>query len=152
MDQNKYIELYFSEGLEHLSTLTRGLAPDDGLTKESVSELFRSAHSLKGMAAAMGFDSTSRLAHGLENILGAWRGGAVPSGEEREMALRATDLLHRLFELVRSSGTIPGWKKRFRRGFRRTAAQKVFLLRGKLPSRRRSLSLPLPRRRRSRAP
>ena len=108
MDQNKYIELYFSEGLEHLSTLTRGLAPDDGLTKESVSELFRSAHSLKGMAAAMGFDSTSRLAHGLENILGAWRGGAVPSGEEREMALRATDLLHRLFELVRSSGNDSG--------------------------------------------
>lgn len=108
MDPNKYIELYFSEGLEHLSSLTKGLAPDGGLTKESVSELFRSAHSLKGMAAAMGFDSTSRLSHGLENILGKWRGGAVPDGEEREMALRATDLLHRLFELVRSSGNDSG--------------------------------------------
>jgi len=108
MDQNKYIELYLSEGRDHLSSLTKGLGGEEALSSEAVSELFRNAHSLKGMAAAMGFDTTSRLSHELENILGRWRSGASPSAEERERALRATDILEKLFENVRGSGSDAG--------------------------------------------
>lgn len=108
MDQSKYIGMYLSEGADHLSGLTRGLSPDADLDTGSISELFRNAHSLKGMAAAMGFDATSRLAHGLENILGNWRSGSSPDGPGRERALRATDLLHRLFEKVQASGNDSG--------------------------------------------
>ena len=108
MDQSKYIEMYLSEGADHLSGLTRGLSADSALTKESISELFRNAHSLKGMAAAMGFEATSRLSHELENLLGRWRNGEPQDEQGRERALRATDILHRLFEKVQASGNDSG--------------------------------------------
>jgi two-component system, chemotaxis family, sensor kinase CheA len=108
MDQNKYIQLYLSEGREHLSSLTSGLASEKGIKQESISELFRNAHSLKGMAAAMSFESTSRLAHELENILGVWRSGGVPAPADKERALRATDLLESLFQEVEKKGNDSG--------------------------------------------
>lgn len=104
MDLKKYLEMYLSEGREHLSNLTKGLQFKDGFKEENVSNLFRSAHSLKGMAASMGFETTTKLAHALENILAKWRDGKIPSEEELKRAVRATDLLEILFENVENSG------------------------------------------------
>ncbi|MFB3850825.1 MAG: Hpt domain-containing protein, partial [Acidobacteriota bacterium] len=100
MDIKKYLEMYLSEGREHLSALTKGLQFKEGFKAETISELFRGAHSLKGMAASMGFETTSKLAHALENILAEWRKGKTPSEGEIGRALRATDLLETLFEKV----------------------------------------------------
>jgi two-component system chemotaxis sensor kinase CheA len=108
MDIKKYLEMYLSEGREHLSALTKGLQFKEGFNPESVSELFRGAHSLKGMAASMGFETTSKLAHALENILAEWRKGSTPSEEEIRRALRATDLLEALFEKVEKEGNDGG--------------------------------------------
>lgn len=108
MDIKKYLEMYLSEGREHLSVLTKELQFKDGFKSESISELFRSAHSLKGMAASMGFETTEKLSHALENILAEWRNGKIPSEEELQRALRATDLLEMLFEKVEKSGNDAG--------------------------------------------
>ncbi|MCX7830453.1 MAG: Hpt domain-containing protein, partial [Acidobacteria bacterium] len=98
MDIKKYLEMYLSEGREHLSSLTKGLHFKEGFKSELVAELFRCAHSLKGMAASMGFETTSKLAHALENILAEWRSGKTPSEFEIKRALRAADILETLFD------------------------------------------------------
>ena len=104
MDLDKYRELYLSESREHLSRmrgLLEGLLRGSGI--ESVHDLFRHAHSLKGMAASMGFTATGDLAHSLENLFDLWRKGAPPLRDQVEAALRASDALDALLDAVVSA-------------------------------------------------
>ncbi|HSG81708.1 MAG TPA: chemotaxis protein CheA [Gemmatimonadota bacterium] len=69
--QEKYAELFAAEAREHLAEMSRALialesAPDD---RESLDSIFRSVHTIKGMAAAMGYDAATRLAHNIESVL-----------------------------------------------------------------------------------
>lgn len=71
MSNNDYLELFLSEAQEILDTLSRELihveqAPNE---QKPLEELFRGCHTLKGNAAAMGFDSMVTIAHAMENIL-----------------------------------------------------------------------------------
>jgi len=106
MDLDKYRELYLSESREHLSRL-RGLLEDllKGSGIESVHDLFRHAHSLKGMAASMGFTATGDLAHSLENLFDLWRKGSPPLPPQVEAALRASDALEALLDAVRDTAS-----------------------------------------------
>ncbi len=75
--QEKYAELFATEAREHLAAIGRGLLalealPDDS---DSLDAVFRSAHTIKGMAAAMGYDGVSQLAHVLESVLDEVRAG-----------------------------------------------------------------------------
>ena len=71
MDIEEFQDLYATEAQEHLEILNNSLLqlednPHDlGLVKE----LFRAAHTLKGMAGTMGFEKVSNLTHAMENIL-----------------------------------------------------------------------------------
>ncbi|MCU0617964.1 MAG: Hpt domain-containing protein, partial [Gemmatimonadaceae bacterium] len=74
MDLTKYAELFRTETREHL------LAIDDALTalragegRSAVDALFRSVHTIKGMAGAMGYTAVEQLAHALETLLAAQR-------------------------------------------------------------------------------
>ena len=91
MSNARYAELFLSESREHLSVvndallqLERGAAPAD-----AVRELFRAVHSVKGMSAAMGFTAVAALAHELETVLDAMRGGALPVSDDAVDALFA---------------------------------------------------------------
>ncbi|WP_090927119.1 chemotaxis protein CheA [Salibacterium qingdaonense] len=71
MGQSEYLEVFIDESQEHLQTLNDHLMQ---LEKEPedisiVGEIFRSAHTLKGMGATMGFEDLARLTHNLENVL-----------------------------------------------------------------------------------
>ncbi|MDH3999435.1 MAG: Hpt domain-containing protein, partial [Desulfuromonadales bacterium] len=98
MDMSQYRALFLSETREHLNNLNKltvalEQTPDD---RETVNALFREAHSIKGMAATMGFEQTTRLAHRLEDMLDAFRsGGAIPSGII-DYLLSGIDLLEEL--------------------------------------------------------
>jgi len=95
MDMSKYRELFLSESKEHLrrmSQLTIALEQDPS-GKEGIDELFREAHSIKGMAASMGYENTATLAHHLEDFLDHFRKtGAVPE-EAVDQLLAGIDLL-----------------------------------------------------------
>ena len=72
MDVSQYLDLFLEESMEHLQALNAGLLnlennPD---RLDIVDEIFRSAHTLKGMSATMGYDSITQLTHKMENILG----------------------------------------------------------------------------------
>jgi len=67
---DNYREMYVSEGLEHIEIMNEALLkleenPD---TRENLDLIFRSAHTLKGMAATMGYEQTKNLCKNIENI------------------------------------------------------------------------------------
>jgi len=99
MDMSRYRELFLGETREHLSQMSRLLvaleqAPDD---RETIDALFREAHSVKGMAASMGYERTAALAHHLEDTLDGFRRGGV-SGAAVDRLLAGLDLLEGLLE------------------------------------------------------
>jgi two-component system chemotaxis sensor kinase CheA len=98
MDMSKYQELFLSESKEHLrrmSQLTIALEQNPS-SRERIDELFREAHSIKGMAASMGFENTAALAHHLEDFLDNFRQtGTVPESAVDQL-LAGIDLLESL--------------------------------------------------------
>ncbi|WP_027408705.1 chemotaxis protein CheA [Anoxybacteroides tepidamans] len=71
MDMNQYLEIFIDESKEHLQTINEQLLeleknPND---LSIVNEIFRSAHTLKGMSATMGFEDLANLTHQMENVL-----------------------------------------------------------------------------------
>jgi two-component system chemotaxis sensor kinase CheA len=75
MDMSQYLEVFIEESKEHLQSCNEHLLeleknPED-LT--IVNEIFRSAHTLKGMSATMGYEDLASLTHQMENILDAIR-------------------------------------------------------------------------------
>lgn len=75
VDTSRYLNLYISEAQEHLEQLSQNLVKLEqaGSTGPVIDEAFRHAHSVKGMAASMGFEPTARLAHRMEDVLDAYR-------------------------------------------------------------------------------
>lgn len=69
-DLEKYLNLYLSEAKEHLENISKILEKtDEPFSEEKINALFREAHSLKGMSAAMGYNHISQLAHQMENLI-----------------------------------------------------------------------------------
>mgnify|MGYP002510521728 CR=1 FL=1 len=70
MDVSQYLEVFIDESDEHLQTLSDCIMvlekePDN---MDTINEIFRAAHSLKGMAGTMGFKRMQRLTHDMENV------------------------------------------------------------------------------------
>jgi len=103
MDLSQYAELFLAEAREHLSACNQLLlqwerAPS---SPEPVAGLFRSVHTIKGMAATMGYSVVADLAHRMENLLDALRRGAVRPGDEvLQLLFRSTDALERAVGLA----------------------------------------------------
>lgn len=75
MDMSEYLPVFIDEGKEHLLTCYEQLLKleKDPHNQSIVIEIFRSAHTLKGMAATMGFKDLTTLTHQLEDVLDAIR-------------------------------------------------------------------------------
>lgn len=96
MDLAKYAALFQTESREHLRTCSRLLLEWEQSpgAREVVDGVFRAIHSLKGMAATMGYTAVAELAHRAESLLDAIRGGRVaPRPEHVDLLLRAVDSL-----------------------------------------------------------
>ncbi|MCY8347264.1 chemotaxis protein CheA [Bacillus haynesii] len=75
MDMNQYLDVFIEESREHLQTCNEKLLeleknPTD---LQLVHDIFRAAHTLKGMSATMGYEDMAHLTHSLENVLDAIR-------------------------------------------------------------------------------
>src|SRR5262245_17867583 len=71
---SRYLALFVGEATEHLEALSQNLIRlERGATSADVDELFRHAHSVKSMAASMGFEATATLAHRAEDLLDVFR-------------------------------------------------------------------------------
>ncbi len=79
MDVNQYLGIFLEEAREHLQTLNRcvlDLEHDPG-NLQILDEIFRSAHTIKGMSATMGYAAIAELTHEMENVLDLLRKGTL---------------------------------------------------------------------------
>lgn len=84
MDVSQYLEIFIDESNEHLQSLSDQLMilekePDNS---DTINEIFRAAHSLKGMAGTMGYKRMQNLTHDMENVFSEVRNGAMKVNSE----------------------------------------------------------------------
>lgn len=70
MDVSQYLEIFVEETREHLQSLNENLLvlEKEPENKDTINEIFRAAHSLKGMAGTMGYKRMQNLTHNMENV------------------------------------------------------------------------------------
>lgn len=79
MDVSQYLEIFLDETKEHLQSLNTQileLEQDPG-NMDTINEIFRAAHSLKGMAGTMGYKRMQALTHDMENVFSEVRNGNI---------------------------------------------------------------------------
>lgn len=82
MDVNEYLGLFLDESQEHIQSVnTQLLKLEQTGSAEAVQEIFRSAHTLKGMSATMGYESVANLTHEMESALDLVRAGKKESNQ-----------------------------------------------------------------------
>lgn len=99
MDMSPYRDLFVSESRSHLATFSDLIVrlEDSAEDPATIDELFRHAHSLKGMAATMGYDKIVRIAHLMEDHLSRIRSGEFQmSPTLADLLLEGGDTLGRL--------------------------------------------------------
>lgn len=84
MDKNQYLDMFLDESTEHLQAMNDHLLkletnPED---HSIIDEVFRSAHTLKGMSATMGYEDLASLTHHMENVLDAIRNNHLAASSE----------------------------------------------------------------------
>jgi chemotaxis protein histidine kinase CheA len=107
-DHSKFLARFVEEAREHCSRISDGLlnlekSPDDA---ETINGLFRSAHTIKGSSRMMKLSGVTELAHKMEDVLDAVRGGKIPLAASVSDALfRGVDSLLAMLELITAGDT-----------------------------------------------
>ena len=79
MDVSQYLEIFIDETQEHLQNLNTQILEleQDTENMDTINEIFRAAHSLKGMAGTMGYKRMQNLTHDMENVFSEVRNGNI---------------------------------------------------------------------------
>lgn len=107
MDTSQYLDLFIDETKEHLQSLNEHVLvlekePDN---EDTINEIFRAAHTLKGMSGTMGFTRMQRLTHDLENVFSEIRNGNMKANEKLiDVLFRGLDALESYLDVISSEG------------------------------------------------
>ncbi|MEV9651125.1 chemotaxis protein CheA [Bacillus aerius] len=107
MDVNQYLDIFLDESREHLQTCNEKLLeleknPTD---LQLVNDIFRAAHTLKGMSATMGYDDMAQLTHHLENMFDAIRNEQmIVTPESMDTMFEALDHLEAMVQSIAEGG------------------------------------------------
>lgn len=107
MDMNQYLEVFIEESKEHLQSCNEQLLeleknPED---IKIVNEIFRSAHTLKGMSATMGYEDLAKLTHQMENVLDGIRNHKIKFNPEiLDVVFLAVDDLEAMVQSIADGG------------------------------------------------
>ena len=106
MDVSQYLEIFLDETNEHLQNLNKQILnleqnPEDA---DTINEIFRAAHSLKGMAGTMGYKRMQNLTHDMENVFSEVRSGNIKVGPEMiDTLFQCLDALQEYTDNIKSS-------------------------------------------------
>ena len=102
VDVSKYMELFVNESREHLQSISRNLLTleKEPENADAINETFRAVHTLKGMAATMGYPDMENLSHEMENVLDVLRKGGKMEKGTVDVLLECLDGLETLVEDV----------------------------------------------------
>lgn len=96
MDVSQYLEIFLDETGEHLQNLSDQLMilESEPENEDTINEIFRAAHSLKGMAGTMGYKRMQNLTHDMENVFSEIRNGKMKvTGHLIDILFKALDAL-----------------------------------------------------------
>jgi two-component system chemotaxis sensor kinase CheA len=105
MDVSQYLEIFIEETKEHLQSLNEQILilerePENA---DTINEIFRAAHSLKGMAGTMGYKRMQRLTHDMENVFSEVRNGKMKvSSELIDVLFKGLDALESYLSNIQS--------------------------------------------------
>lgn len=108
MDVSQYLDIFIDETTEHLQALNEHILilekePDN---EETINEIFRAAHSLKGMAGTMGFTRMQKLTHDMENVFSEIRSGNMKVTDNLvDVLFRGIDALETYLECIQETAT-----------------------------------------------
>ncbi len=111
MEMNQYMSIFIDEANDHLQSLNENMLrleqqPED---ISIVQIIFRSAHTLKGMSATMGFEDLAALTHEMENVLDLVRNGKLSmNGNIFDTLFKCLDALEAMVQDVINGGTGKG--------------------------------------------
>lgn len=104
MDMSQYLNMFLEESIENLEVLNSSILelennPED---KETINSIFRVAHTLKGMAASMGFTDIADLTHNMENILDKFKNDKLKvTSSVVTVLFRCLDMLELMIDNVK---------------------------------------------------
>lgn len=104
MDMTQYLDLFLEESMENVQKLNQNLLEieQDPKKMQAIDEVFRAAHTLKGMAATMGYESIAQLTHKMENLLDKLREKKISVNTEIINTLfKAVDALETMLDRIR---------------------------------------------------
>ncbi len=83
MDMSQYLDIFIDETREHLQNLNEQILvlEKEPENEATINEIFRAAHSLKGMAGTMGYKRMQRLTHDMENVFSEIRNGKMKASD-----------------------------------------------------------------------
>ena len=106
MDVSQYLEIFIEEAKEHLENLNTQIMnlEQDGENPDTINEIFRAAHSLKGMSGTMGFKRMQTLTHDMENVFSEVRNGNIKvSTEMIDVLFRCLDALEEYVSTIQEA-------------------------------------------------
>lgn len=106
MDVSQYLEIFLDETKEHLQSLSDQLMSleQDPENMDTINEIFRAAHTLKGMAGTMGYKRMQNLTHDMENVFSEVRNGAIKAdGNMIDVLFQCLDALEEYTENVQNT-------------------------------------------------
>ena len=107
MDVTQYLEIFLYETKEHLQSLSDQFMileqePDN---MDTINEIFRSAHTLKGMAGTMGYKRMQTLTHDMENVFSEVRNNTIKvDGAMVDLLFQCLDALEEYTENIQNTG------------------------------------------------
>ncbi|MCM3745990.1 chemotaxis protein CheA [Paenibacillus pasadenensis] len=107
MDMNAYLSMFIDESQDHLQALNENLLKLEGDPADLsfVQVIFRSAHTLKGMSATMGFEDMASLTHEMENVLDLVRNSKLSMDEFIfDVLFKGLDALETMVEDIKGGG------------------------------------------------
>lgn len=107
MDTSQYLELFIDETKEHLQALNEHILEleKDPENADTINEIFRAAHTLKGMSGTMGFARMQRLTHDMENVFQEIRNGNMKANAKLvDVLFRGLDALESYLDVISSTG------------------------------------------------
>lgn len=106
MDVSQYLEIFLDETKEHLQSLNTQILEleQEPESMDTINEIFRAAHSLKGMAGTMGYKRMQTLTHDMENVFSEVRNGTIKvRGNMIDILFQCLDALEEYLALIQET-------------------------------------------------
>ena len=106
MDVSQYLEIFIDETAEHIQSLSDNIMalenePED---HDVINEIFRAAHSLKGMAGTMGFKRMQHLTHDMENVFQEVRNDKIKvNGDIIDVLFQCLDAIEGYLNIIKET-------------------------------------------------